>query len=289
MPETSFTHYLAARHRESTLVEHLHNLGYFTRWLAGHGLPEPKKAGYADLLAYARQERVRGIDVSTINLRLTSIRKYFAFLVETGTLAVNPAAGLHIRGKIRRVIREPLTLAELEALYQAYSRQAKGDGARPAHVRNAVILGLMVYQGLHSGELGHLEMGHIRLDDGKVYIPGGARSNPREMALATAQVLLLDKYLCQIRPRLGPVGEKVFPGNIDNHLAALIQALKQINPSVRNARHLRASVILEWLKVHNKRQVQYMAGHKHIESTEHYALQEMDSLTDQLAKHHPFG
>jgi integrase/recombinase XerD len=147
----------------------------------------------------------------------------------------------------------------------------------------------MVYQGLHSGDLGRLEVGHIRLDEGRVYVPGGARSNGRELALSITQILVLDKYLHQVRSRFGPPGERLFQGDVSGHLAAIVPGLQKINPSVRNALHLRASVILGWLKVHNKRQVQYMAGHRHIESTERYSLQEMDSLTDQLAKHHPFG
>ena len=289
MPETTFTRYLAARHRQSTLAAHEQNLGYFRAWLAAQGLQEAKNASYADLLAYVRHERARGLDVSTLNLRLASLRKYYAFLVEEGLLEVNPAAGLHIRGKVRRVIREPLAPAELESLYQAYSRRAKGDGARPVDVRNTVLLGLMVYQGLHSGELGCLEVGHIRLDEGRVYIPGGARSNPRELALSITQILVLDQYLHQVRPRFGPPGERVFQGNVRGHLQAMIPELQRIHPGIRNALHIRSSVILGWLKVHNKRQVQYMAGHKHIDSTERYSLQEMDSLTDQLAKHHPFG
>lgn len=38
---------------------------------------------------------------------------------------------------------------------------------------------------------------------------------------------------------------------------------------------------------HNKRQVQYMAGHKYITSTEMYELQELETLTKQLSKHYP--
>lgn len=38
-----------------------------------------------------------------------------------------------------------------------------------------------------------------------------------------------------------------------------------------------------------QRQVQYMAGHKWIGSTEHYQVQELDGLIDMLGKHHPFS
>ena len=39
----------------------------------------------------------------------------------------------------------------------------------------------------------------------------------------------------------------------------------------------------------NKRQMQYMAGHKYNNSNESYKVQELETLTDQLTKHHPFG
>ena len=35
--------------------------------------------------------------------------------------------------------------------------------------------------------------------------------------------------------------------------------------------------------------MQYMAGHKYIDSTEKYEVQELEELTNQLMKHHPFG
>jgi len=69
----------------------------------------------------------------------------------------------------------------------------------------------------------------------------------------------------------------------------MVQELQGLNPLITNALHIRASVILNWLKLHPKREVQYRAGHKYISSTEKYAVQEMDGLQDALSKHHPFG
>jgi hypothetical protein len=62
-----------------------------------------------------------------------------------------------------------------------------------------------------------------------------------------------------------------------------------LNPVITNALRIRGSMILNWLKVHPKRQVQYMAGHKYISSTGKYTSQEVEDLQDALAKHHPFG
>ena len=92
-----------------------------------------------------------------------------------------------------------------------------------------------------------------------------------------------------IRDKLKPNNEKLFAGNLHNTVSLLTEKLKGINPKIKNAQHIRASVILHWLRQHNKRQVQYMAGHKYINSTEKYEVQEMETLTSQLTKRHPFG
>lgn len=113
--------------------------------------------------------------------------------------------------------------------------------------------------------------------------------NSRTMPLQPAQILPIYEYLEQARHVLKPRGEELFPGNLYNVIYALVQELQGIDPSITNALHIRGSVIINWQKLHNKRQVQYMAGHKYISSTEAYAIQEMDTLQDELSKHHPFG
>ena len=44
------------------------------------------------------------------------------------------------------------------------------------------------------------------------------------------------------------------------------------NPQVKSPKQIRASVISWWLKNYNLRQVQYMATHKYVSSTERYQL-----------------
>jgi integrase/recombinase XerD len=134
-----------------------------------------------------------------------------------------------------------------------------------------------------------MEAGHISLGAGTIYIPSTSRGNNRTLQLLPVQILPIHEYLQQTRPQLKPKGEELFPGKLHNVIYALVQELQGINPAVTNAQHIRGSVIINWLKQHNKRQVQYMAGHKYISSTEAYAIQDIDTLQDELSKHHPFG
>lgn len=290
-----FKEYLQQRrYRESTVNGHLQNVGYFLKWIESNGLHEPENVEYKNLLEYVQYEQQQNKDVSTINLRISSISKYFEFLKEQGVITKNPARTLRIKGKAKTVIQNPLKYDELLNLYNTYKelqkrslQQIKTD---LAHQRNIIIVSLLIWQGLHSGELEKLEVNHINLNEGIIYIPSTARSNSRELKLSTQQILTLHTYIYGgTRGKLKPTAEELLPGNLHNIVSLLTEELKGINPQIKNALHIRASVILHWLRQHNKRQVQYMAGHKYITSTEMYEVQELETLTDQLSKHHPFG
>jgi site-specific recombinase XerD len=284
------------RLRDSTVNGHLQNVGYFLKWIETNGLHEAENISYNDLLNYVQYEQQRRKDISTINLRISSISKYFEFLKVEGTVTRNPARTLRIKGKAKTVIQNPLKYDELLDLYNNYKAMEKNvpvqnkKASQLSHQRNVIIVGLMIWQGLHSGELERLEVSHINLNEGIIYIPSTARSNSRELKLSTQQILTLHSYIHGgARDKLKPKADELLPGNLHNTTSLLTEELKGINPQIKNALHIRASVILHWLRQHNKRQVQYMAGHKYINSTEMYEVQELDSLTNALSKHHPFG
>ena len=69
----------------------------------------------------------------------------------------------------------------------------------------------------------------------------------------------------------------------------IIKKLKRVNNKVRNIHQIRASVISNWLKKHNLRKVQVMAGHKSIRSTERYLQEDLKQLEDVIATYHPLN
>jgi integrase/recombinase XerD len=289
-----FQTYLQARKlKDSTIQGHLNNVKRFITWLTEQNYPDAAPVKYADLLVYIQQEKQKELDPATINIRLNSISWYYEYQKSLGEITKNPARIIRVKGISQKVIQHPLAFTELGTLYQQYEQlhrathiQAKTD---IRYQRNLVLLGLLIWQGVHSGELQQMVTTDINLKEGRIYIPYGSRSNERELPLSFMKIWPLNQYLQEIRLQLAPKGDELFPGSVRNIITQLIQELQGINPVIRNAWHIQGSVILHWLTVHNKRQVQYMAGHRYISSTEKYAAQEMGNLTDQLAKHHPFG
>ena len=67
------------------------------------------------------------------------------------------------------------------------------------------------------------------------------------------------------------------------------QRLQKKEPELQAAHQIRASVITHWLKQYNLREVQYMAGHKHVHSTEAYQQNDTESLQQDIDRFHPFS
>jgi integrase/recombinase XerD len=272
----------------SSIPDHVKNLSYYLTWAEENKIAEPRHTTYSELLGYVSHLKTKSLSIATINIRLNSLRKYYEYLKAEGITDANPAKKLYIKGAVKGVIVSPLSYTELETLYVEYSkpkekyREAKNEAV---HKRNSIILGLMIWQGIHSGELNRIELQDININQGTIILPGGTRSNSRELKLESRQMISLYQYMSETKFST----EKLFACHPHNTMQALVSELKGINQTIRNAAHIRASVILHWMKMYDKRQVQYMAGHRNISSTEHYQVQELTGLIDQLARHHPFG
>jgi integrase/recombinase XerD len=242
-----------------------------------------------------------------VNRIIASIREYYKFLRIENPGIINSAMGLYLKGTRRKIVSGIIAFEELESIYHSYPTETI------RHKRNKVILGLLVYQAVNTEDLKSLEPGHVKLKEGKIYILGGNhRRNGRMLELKPFQILELHEYLTEIRPKILAEIEKPKPArkpdrinvnrikdqlfvsingsdNIKNSLLHLFRDVQKINPNITNAKQIRQSTITYWLKTHNLRQVQYMAGHKYVSSTERYQTNNLDNLQSKLEKYHPLN
>jgi integrase/recombinase XerD len=154
------------------------------------------------------------------------------------------------------------------------------------------MLGLMIYQGLSVGEIMRLQAHHIKIKDGKIFIKGTKRTGERLLYLQAIQLPELQNYLVQNKFKEGPLfieqkRNEISERNINNRVKYMFDQLRKLNPKIINAKQLRSSVITGWLRTNNLRQVQYMAGHKYVSSTERYQVNNLDDLQNELKEHHP--
>jgi integrase/recombinase XerD len=144
---------------------------------------------------------------------------------------------------------------------------------------------------LDSGEIARLETMHVNLTDGKIYVPSRKKSNARTLKLQAIQILPFKTYIEDTLPKLLEKKQQttyLFASKkYSDMICRIVGQAKRINPGLKDSRQIRTSVIMNWLKTNNIRQVQYMAGHKTIRSTESYKNQDLTDLTRQLELFHP--
>jgi integrase/recombinase XerD len=284
----TFEQYLQNKHYSlQTITSYCKAETVLTEWLRQQQIAG-EEATYNDVIAFMRYLNEQGKSKRTVHSQLNIVRHYFTWLIAEGRREDNPAAGVYMRGIIRKLPGNQLSMDELEALYRCYQLQLNVDLAKK------LMLGLLIYQGLQTEELTRLEREHIHLKEGKLFIRGTTYSNERWLPLQAHQVLQWQQYLQANKFKEGiflarPVRKDASARNISNRMRHMIIQLQRLNPKVINANQLRNSVITFWLGRYNLRQVQYMAGHKYVSSTERYQKLNKDDLQSELQKHHPMS
>jgi len=284
----TFTNYLQQqRFSMATVNTYNKQLECFTQWLTDEQLSQSDMT-YTELLDFIRWLQQQDKSKGVVRSHLCVLRHYFNYLIAEGMRTDNPAAGIFIRGMVKKPPGDLLSVQQMQQLYDQYSIQLHVD------LGKKIMLGLLVYQGLTTDEIERLQAADVRLREGKVFIHGTSRSNERWLKLEAVQVVDLQHYLAANRFKAGALlaGQKkgfISANNIINQVNSIMRQLRRLNPKVQNAQQLRSSVITGWLKQYNLRQVQYMAGHKYVSSTQRYQLSALEDLQRSVRQHHPMG
>jgi site-specific recombinase XerD len=284
----TFTEYLhQKKYSTATVGRYTKGIQNFLNWLQQEDI-KAEQFIYNELLDFMRYCHQRGISKRSVHNILCMVRHYCNYLISEGKRTDNPAAGVFIKGLVRKLPMNLLSMESMEELYQQYQIQLNVDSSKK------IMLGLMIYQGLTVGEIMRLQSHHLKLKDGRIFIKGTKRTNERILDLKAAQVTELQNYLANNKFKEGAlfieaIKKEVSERNINNRIKYMFDQLKKLNPKVINAKQIRSSVITHWLRTNNLRQVQYMAGHKYVSSTERYQTNNLDDLQNELKHHHPMS
>jgi integrase/recombinase XerD len=309
-----FVEYLLAMgYSPSSIRQHIRYLEVFQRWLSERSL-SAVECGYPEIIHFIDYAMdcyaSRANPKSTLNRMMVSIAAYYDFLISNDSNISNPAKTIRIKNPVQRMAHNLLDKEELDGLYHSIV----GNDVR--NVRNKVILGFLVFQGLSTGELHRLKLKDIKLRKGTLFVGESANSSwkqgpaARELELEALQIIDLIDYIENYRPRILCDGYRYLPGrklkrealkprsdqlifsiagsqDLRNSLHHLFRDLSKLNPRVKNTTQIRQSVIAIWLKTFDLRTVQYMAGHRFVSSTEYYKQVDIEKLKREISELHP--
>jgi site-specific recombinase XerD len=296
----SFIGYLKEkRASKSSIKSRLTVVGIYLEWLELENL-SLLEVSYTDLLSFMRWCNHRGVSQRTIQNYIGTIKHLYDHQLNEGRISRHPVTDIAVKGVKRNVLHHIISPEALHALYHQYPSATNRDK------RNKVMLGMLVYQGLKATELSKLELNHIKLREGKIDVLGSRKHNGRLMQLESYQVMDLYDYVLQVRPAILEMKPKrssqqrqetnlLFIGeagncySFSNFMTQLMLKVRKLNAGIKNAEQIRSSVITKWLRMYNLREVQYLAGHRYISSTESYLRNDVEGLKEEVQQFHPLG
>lgn len=293
-----FTTYLITNnYSNSTIKVHTLRIKRFKQWIKNYGL-QPKHLQYNDLLQYINYLRKeRNYTESSTNNEIRAVKIYYDYLIEIGITGENPAENTHIKGKHAQVIVDILSEEELEDLYYSYEIEHHDTYFKASRLRDKIVLGLLVFQGIKPIEIYHLQDEYLDLRKGQIDIPSTRRTNKRTLNLKPLQIIEFLTYTKNTKDYLSKRikthnDEQLIFGSIDQIrtiASRIIRNLKKYNHKVKNLGQIRSSIIINWLSQNNLRKTQYLAGHRYISSTERYQQDDLENLHEIVNNFHPIS
>ena len=314
MDKKEFTAYLEGTGlAQATQNEYVSNTKRFFDWAGKEDIQVTKP----DILRYLEHLKNKGLQNVSRHNHLIALNHYFTFLYKAGQIPANPCLLLKIRGTNKKKMYKIYTPEELDGLFDAYyqlfvrayddSRHRHEGQKRYAALgreRNALILSILINQGITTAEIDRIELCDVDLIKATIKIRGGKRLKERTLPLKASQIGLLMQYLQNTRPNLTEyhttesdrlflslpaISKKRTGGDTVNSIfATLTPAIKTIDRQFFNFQQVRASVITFWIRTQGLRKAQYMAGHSAINTTEKYVSNDLEDLTNDINKLHPF-
>ncbi len=277
------------QYSKNSIDDYTRYVNRFLEWLKEENL-NPESCRYSDFLGFIKKCKALNYSIPNLNGHIRGVKYFYEHLKKEGKASHNPASTLHLKGTTRRLPHDILSKEFLEELCQVYK------ASTPVQKRNKIMLSLLVNQALRREELERLEPQEINLYKGTIYIKGTAKTKSRTLKLAADQILPLQEYMNTVRPELVKMTlnptERLFitlgtSTKIKDVAREFLRELKKKHPQLKSFIQIRTSVITHWLKEKNIRQVQYLAGHGHIISTEPYKKVTLKNLHEALNKYHP--
>jgi integrase/recombinase XerD len=275
---------------KNTLTAYRNDLAGLAVWLAGQGR-ELRRARRQDLLDYLSERVTAGARPRTTARLVSSMRRYYRFLIREGVLQQDPSVRIETP-RIGRPLPDTLSESEVESLLEA------PEDADPLGLRDRAMLELLYACGLRVSELVGLTSDQVNLTQGVVRLMGKGNKE-RLVPLGEEAVDWVQRYLDEGRAELASdssasqlfitrrgagMTRQAFWYRI-RHYAVISGINKHLSP--HTLRHAFATHLLNHGA--DLRVVQMLLGHSDLSTTQIYTHVARERLKELHAQHHPRG
>ena len=276
----------------ATLASYRQDMTRFFSWCAEQKL-QPNDVARRDIERYLAGQFAALARASSVNRRLSTLKRFYRWRVEAGQLAKNPC-DLIDSPRNARYLPKNLSEAQVEALLAA------PDTATPLGERDRAMLETLYASGLRVSELVGLKLIQVNLEQGVVKILGKG-SKERLVPLGEVAVTWIKQHLSGARAfwlsphrcsdylfltsRGEPMTRQAFWYVIKRHAATAAISADALSP--HTLRHAFATHLLNHGA--DLRVVQMLLGHSDITTTQIYTHVARERLKHIHQTHHPRG
>lgn len=248
-------------------------------------------AGRDNLLDYLAQRVQQGISPRTTARLLSSLRRFYQYLLREGRVELDPTAQIDAP-KLGRPLPKSLTEEDVDALLAApLTSEALG-------LRDRAMLELLYASGLRVSELVGLKLGEVSMAQGVVRVFGKG-GKERLVPMGEESLEWLQHYMDEARAELlsGKISDAVFVTRRGGAMTRqafwyLIKRYAQqagikTSMSPHTLRHAFATHLLNHGA--DLRVLQMLLGHSDLSTTQIYTHVARERLKSLHAEHHPRG
>lgn len=276
----------------TSLTSYRRDLTAWADWLAGNAGKDLLAAARTDVEGFLAAQFRDKAKVSSINRRLSSVRRFYRLHAAQGTIAADPTLRVQAPKQPRRLPKS-LSEAQVEALLDA------PDTETTLGLRDRAMLETLYATGLRVSELVGLRLSQVSLNMGVVRVLGKG-SKERMVPLGEEAIEWLACYLATARVELassakvdtvfltsrrGALTRQAFWQLVKRHGSKAGIARASLSPHV--LRHAFATHLLNHGA--DLRVVQLLLGHADITTTTIYTHVARERLKRLHQKHHPRG
>jgi len=284
---TRFLRYLSVERQLSpiTLLNYERQLAAIIMLADESGVKSWSQCDAAVVRSFAVKSRRQGLGPASLALRLSALRSFFDWLVSQGELVANPAKGISAP-KAPRHLPKNIDVDDVNRLLDI-------DLNDPLAVRDRAMLEVMYGAGLRLSELVNLDIRHLDLDTGEVWVLGKG-SKERRLPIGRNAVIWVEHWL-DLRGLFGTdedalflskLGKRISARNVQKRFAEW--GIKQgLNSHVHphKLRHSFATHMLE--SSGDLRGVQELLGHANLSTTQIYTHLDFQHLASVYDAAHP--
>jgi integrase/recombinase XerD len=275
---------------ENTLAAYRRDLRGFAVWLGTRGVALGDAVA-ADLLSYMARQYRKGRALRSNARLLSSLRRFFRYLVREGCRRDDPTANIEAP-KLDRPLPHSLSEAEVESLLEA------PDIETALGLRDRAMLELLYATGLRVSELVELTADRISLGQGVVRVVGKG-DKERLVPVGDEALIWVRRYLDSPRAKLlrGAASDRLFVSRKAAGITrqAFWYRIRQYAGQAGIRGHLSPHTLRHAFATHlvnhgaDLRVVQMLLGHSDLSTTQIYTHVARERLKQLHRAHHPRG